>query len=226
MVSLWECYIDIHFITFVFTDQLIFKGIDEGMASNRKRIIGTFSTIKWLVIYKSLKVDHCDIVFFDCTVFYVYCTCILLLNLSKFSIDICCHDLNFLFLYFDSFIITKFNIWFYSNRSDKYERLAISNFFHIDIRAGYDLKSALFCSFFVSIRNNKVCSILIKYFRTIFFLDQFTRSFSLTETWKSNFVFVLIVRFFHSLFKCFRAYLYCNFCHTVFKILYFVTHFS
>ena len=115
MIFLWERNIDIHFITGLLTDQLIFKGVNKGMASDGQRIIRSLATFKWLTVYKSLKVNNCDVIFFDLSVFYCHDTGVLLTNTVNLRIDIRCQHLDFLLFYLNSLVISQLYLWLHCN---------------------------------------------------------------------------------------------------------------
>ena len=224
MVFFRESNIDIHFITGLFTDQLVFKGINKGMASDGQGIIGSLSAIKCLTIYKSLKVDNCNVIFLDLSVFYCHDTGILLTYTVNLRIDICCQYLNFLFFHLNSLVISQLYLWLYCDGCCKYKRLIFSDIFHINLWTGYDLKTTLLRRCLIGLWYRKISGILIEDFRTIKLLDHFSRRFSFAEALDRDLTLILMIGFDHSRLKILCTYLYRDLCHTVFKILYFVTH--
>ena len=105
---------------------------------------------------------------------------------------------------------------FYGYCSCKYKVFPFFDFYNINFRTRYDFQAALFCCFFVSIRNCKVCCIFIKNFRSVKFLYHFTWCFTFTKALNADVFLVFVIRFYHCLFKCICIYGNGDFCHALF----------
>ena len=216
MILFWECYININFLAGFFTNQLVFECINECVASDYQRIILAFAALEWLAINKTFKVNYGCIIFFNTTVLNGNHTAVLLTYFVDFCIDISRHNFYRFLLYFDSFVVTKSNFRFYGYCSCKYEIFTFFDFYNINFRTRYDFQATLFCCFFVSIRNCKVCCIFIKNFRSVKFLYHFTWCFTFTKALNADVFLVFVIRFYHCLFKCICIYGNGDFCHALF----------
>ena len=81
MILSRERYVYFYILTNVLADQLIFKGIDEGMGTDHQSVVLSLSALECLAVYKALEVDHGLVTVCNCAVLNGYQSGVLLLNL-------------------------------------------------------------------------------------------------------------------------------------------------
>ena len=206
MVILRESYVNIHFLIDLSTDQLILESRDKAVGTDGQIIILTFAAFESNTVNKAFEIQLDHIAALNCTIIYVDGTGILFLLFFKFSLDlvIAYGYVSLLNLY--AFVLTKSNFRLNSYGCSEDERFAGFDLYDIDLRAGNDLQFALFGCIMISHRHNTVGSILIEDTCAIHFLNHFTRSFTFSESRKSDFSSLFQVSRLDSFFKFFSGH--------------------
>ena len=88
MVLCREGNVDLALLADVLSNQLLLKGIDEGMGADGQRIILSFSALKALAVYKAFEIDHGLITISYRTILNSQKPCVLLLNSLKLCLNI------------------------------------------------------------------------------------------------------------------------------------------
>ena len=110
-------------------------------------------------------------------------------------VELCCYFLisrcGVSLLYLDALVLAQGYFRLYCYFCGENEGLALLQLYDVYGRAGYDLKLALVCRLRICLLNQRVCRVIIEYFRSVHLLDHLTRNLALTEARNGNLLSIL-----------------------------------
>ena len=191
MILLREGHVYFYFLADLSAYQLLLKARDKCAGTDGQRVIGSLAALECLSVNKALEVDDGHIAVLNCSVLYGDGSGVRLALL----VELCCYFLisrcGVSLLYLDALVLAQGYFRLYCYFCGENEGLALLQLYDVYGRAGYDLKLALVCCLRICLLNQRVCRVIIEYFRSVHLLDHLTRNLSLTEARNGNLLSIL-----------------------------------
>ena len=215
MILLREGHVYFYFLADLSAYQLLLKARDKCAGTDGQRVIGSLAALECLSVNEALEIDHGHIAVLNCSVLYGDGSGVCLALL----VDLCVYFLigrcSICLLYLDTLVLTQGNLRLYSYFCCEDEGLALLQLYDIYGRTGYDLKLALVCCLRICLLDQRVCSVIVKYFRSVHLLDHLARNLALTEARNRNLLSILQVSVLERCLYFLCSYLYSQLCHVL-----------
>ena len=180
LIILRECYIDVKFITYSMSENLLFKSGDKCVGAQSQRIVFTLAAFKGNAVVKAFKVNCCKVAVLTGSVFNVYNSCISFSYIVKLFFHFLIGNLNRFLNGLNALIFSNLNFGLCCNNSLKCEAFIIC-FCNFNFRLINRLKTCFFNSLFVCCRIEIIYGIL-----AISSFNHGTRCLAFSKSGQSN----------------------------------------
>ena len=192
MVLLREGHVHFHIVAGLLSDELLLKGIDEGMGADGKGIVLTLSAFKRFAVRKAFIVDHGNVAVFYGTVHGDHSGVVLSL-LVQIRVNLFVGNRHIRLRYFHALISAQGNRRLQRHFSRENEGLSGLNLLHIDLRGGHDGLFALLQRLLIGLRDQGIRRVLVEKSFSVHLLDHPARNLSLTEAGNLDLSLILLI---------------------------------